>query len=92
MRDRAHGVQRGHAGRGRHDPDPGSESLRAPLRAVGVQLGIDRFGGQEHQRAVGGFALEDVRSEIALICARTAGRMQARGSIRLLVIGARSAS
>ena len=60
LQDRAHRVQRRHAGRRRDDPDPRREAVAHHLGEVGVQFGIDRLGRQEHQRAVRRLALDDV--------------------------------
>ena len=60
LQDGAHGVQRRHHGGGRHDPDAGAVGLVDQAGEVGVQLGVDRLRGQEHQRRFGGLAGHDV--------------------------------
>ena len=56
----AHGVERRHAGGRRHDPDLCYKAVAHQFGKIRVKLGIDRLGGQKHQRAIGGFAIQNV--------------------------------
>ena len=58
--NRPHRVERGHASGGGYNPDPCREPFADNLREIGVQFCINRFGWQEHQRAIGSFTLKNV--------------------------------
>ena len=60
FQDCAHRIQCCHAGRRRYDPDACGKSFAHDLGQATVQFGIDGFGWQKHQRAVGCFALDQI--------------------------------
>ena len=55
-----HRVQRRHAGCRRHDPHPRRKPFAHQFGEIRMQLGINRLRRQEHQRPIGGFALQNV--------------------------------
>jgi hypothetical protein len=62
-----------------------SKPARTTSGKLGVQLRIDRLGGQEHQRAIGGFAVDDValRDRLDMDLHRRA-KVAQRAGLRLL--------
>ena len=60
LEDRAHRIQGGHEGGRRDDPHARPVRLLDHLAEAGVELGVDRFAGQEHERRFGGLAGHDV--------------------------------
>ena len=79
LQDRPHRVQRRHAGRWRDDPDAPGETLAHHIGETGVKFGVDGFGGEEHQRAVGCFSLDDVTLGDVLHMGLNSGAELARG-------------
>ena len=87
LQDGAHRVQRRHAGRGRYDPDPCVEAFADDVGEIGVQFGIDGLGRQEHQRAIGRLAFEDVFFRNRLDMRPDRGLERLRGGARFGVGG-----